>query len=185
MRKSKFTRSAARMPPLPYSATIRGVFQNSRISISVGDEDVSVRGKGHIGSSSKWAACIRYLADNNRKEPFASGRVFDDTGSSSIHRPNVPTGVKPETVRQNEITLSPRTKQITFPIEEENWVSLASALNHINGTVSTNRYPGYRPDFPTRRRSVERKALLSKGQLWWNSRCVLLKLPRKALQTEP
>jgi hypothetical protein len=78
MWKVEISGGCARLAPLLHPFAFFCIFENSGITVPIGNEDASVRSKSDIGSSVEWAAVVRLLAYSDGHELFAQRRILDN-----------------------------------------------------------------------------------------------------------
>src|ERR1700733_14351907 len=97
------------LTPLFNPSAIGRVFQNSRASIAVRDEEMSIRSERDVGGSVECAVVFRLLAHPDGHELLAERRILSHDRSTSIYGPHIACRVDADAVRYLVVPLAPRT----------------------------------------------------------------------------
>src|ERR1700691_3454500 len=95
------------LTPLFNPIAIGSVFQDSRVSIAVRDEKVSIGPEGDVSGSVEWAVVFRLLAHRDSHEFLAGRRILLHDRRTRIHSPHIAFGVDADAVRYLVIPLAP------------------------------------------------------------------------------
>src|SRR5688572_19535280 len=108
MRQTELSRAGSGGAPFAHFLSIRGVFQDPCIRISIGDEDVAVGRESDIGGAAEVvAAGSRLSADGDLQQLLSVRRKLRDHGTGRIRRPHVALTIDAYGVRHRIHALAP------------------------------------------------------------------------------
>src|SRR5580693_5347991 len=167
MRQMELSGPGACAAPFADSFAVRGIFQNSRVAVTVRNKNASVWTECDVRRADKLAARIlRLAADVNLHQLFALRRKLNYGGTVCVDSPDISLRVKPDAVRNFVETFAPRTQNFSFTIDHEHRIGFFATLQKVDGSLCVKRDPRNHSGFPIRVRRLNDEIRRRKWKFW-------------------
>jgi hypothetical protein len=136
-------RTDAGTAPLANFLAIGGVLKDTRVGVSIADENPTFWRKRNIGRPAESAERrCRLPVRVDLKQLFALRTELDDRRTSRIDRPNIALWVEPDRVRNFIHSFTKREQDAAFLVHRYHRIGLVTALNEPRHTgLSVARQP--------------------------------------------
>src|SRR5436305_4166509 len=122
--------------PLAQPLAIGGVFQDARIAVSIGDEEVAVGSEGNVGGPVEAALGGRLPTYGNLHQLLTHRCEFVHHRTGGVDCPDVSLGIDADGVRDVEHALTPGPQHLSIAIHDDHWIGVPTNWRAVRFLVS-------------------------------------------------